>query len=295
MARDHARVNVSVWGSSQFRGLSPKAQHLYFALVTSPGLSYVGVADWRPNRLAALSEGWTARSVEEAAKELEKARTVVIDRDTEEALIRRWMKYDGLINQPRMAVSAANAYAATASARLRGVIVHELRRLRDEEPDLKGWGQEKLQEVLNEPSAPPPETPDLAQPELRLGPNQTSPTPAPAPSPTTSGSRLVRSVDSGDEDPRFAEFYSEYPRREARKKAAAAFSKALASGADPQKIIDMAKVYAQSVKDHERKHIALPASWLNGERWDDEIELPPTGTEGVPTIWDQIQPRQNED
>lgn len=287
-------MNVSVWASSQFRSLSPKAQHLYFVLVTSPDLSYAGVADWRPGRLAALSEGWTARSVEEAAKELEKARTVVIDRDTEEALIRRWMKYDGLINQPRMAVSAANAYAATASARLRGVIVHELRRLRDEEPDLKGWGQEKLQEVLNEPSTPPPETPDLAQTEVPLGPNQTSPTPAPAPAPSTSGSGHLRIADNGDENPSFAEFYSEYPRREARKNASTAFSKAIAGGADPQTIIAKAKIYAQAVKDHERKHIALPATWLNGERWDDEIELPPTGSEGGPSIWDRIQPRQNE-
>lgn len=93
---------------------------------------------------------------------------------------------------------------------------------------------------------------------------------------------------------RFAEFYSEYPRREARKKASTAFSKAIAGGADPQTIIAKAKIYAQAVKDHERKHIALPATWLNGERWDDEIELPPTGSEGGPSIWDRIQPRQNE-
>lgn len=196
---------------------------------------------------------------------------------------------------------------------IRGVIVHELRKLKSAKPELKGWGKEKLTEVLDEPEIDPNETPvyplpevrfganqssvsgsHLAQTEVQLGPNQTSPTPAPAPAPSTSGSGHLRIADNGDENPSFAEFYSEYPRREARKNASTAFSKAIAGGADPQTIIAKAKIYAQAVKDHERKHIALPATWLNGERWDDEIELPPTGSEGGPSIWDRIQPRQNE-
>lgn len=294
MARDHARVNVSIWGSSQFRSLSPQAQHLYFVLVTSSSLSYVGVADWRPKRLAALSDGWTVKAVERAGQELSAVGTVVIDEDTDEVLIRRWMKYDGLIGQPRMAVSVANAYAATASSPIRGVIVHELRRLREEEPNLKGWGQEKLQEVLNEPSKPPPETPDLAQTEVPFGPNQTSPTPAPAPSPSTPGSGHLQSTDQRSEHPRFEEFYSEYPRKVGRKKAETAFNAAVKSGVDPQKIIDAANLYAQSVQDSEKKFIAHPTTWLHAGRWDDEVELPPTGTEGTPSIWDQIQPRQSE-
>lgn len=121
----------------------------------------------------------------------------------------------------------------------------------------------------------------------------TVPPTRPDPTPNTHD-RFAEFADNGDENPSFAEFYSEYPRREARKKASTAFSKAIAGGADPQTIIAKAKIYAQAVKDHERKHIALPATWLNGERWDDEIELPPTGSEGGPSIWDRIQPRQNE-
>lgn len=186
MARDHARVNVSIWGSSKFRALTPQAQHLYFVLVTSSSLSYAGVADWRPKRLAALAGGWTVEAVESAAAELHATRTVLIDPETEEALIRSWVKWDGLINQPRMAVSVANAYADTASSILRGVIVHELRKLREAQPDLPGWAKSKLLEVLGEVQFDPSETPNYPQSEVVFGPNQTSPTPAPSPAPPPS-------------------------------------------------------------------------------------------------------------
>lgn len=91
----------------------------------------------------------------------------------------------------------------------------------------------------------------------------------------------------------FESFYSEYPRKIGKKKAETAFNAAVKTGVDPQAIIDAAKLYAASVKDSEKKFIAHPTTWLHAGRWDDEIELPPTGTEGGPTIWDSIQPRQN--
>ncbi len=139
MARDHARIWLSIWSDDDFRALPPDAQHLYFVLVTSPSLSYAGVADWRPGRIAANAAGWTAGAVRSAAEPLVRGLYVVIDEDSEEVLLRSFIRNDGLMKNPNVAVSMALAFADTASPTLRGVIVHELKRLHDTEPDLKGW------------------------------------------------------------------------------------------------------------------------------------------------------------
>lgn len=205
MPRDHARINVAIWQDPDFRELPPLAQHLYFVLWTHPDLSYAGVVDWRPGRIAALAGGWSVDGVNIAADCLEHRLFIVRDEATEECLIRSWARWDGLLKQPIMAVSFANAYAATASNDLRGVIVHEARKLREREPDMAGWEKPQVMQLLEMPSLDPrsrelpadPLTLDLTPtltPDLTLGGGvrvnpctnpspKTPPTPTPTPTP----------------------------------------------------------------------------------------------------------------
>lgn len=155
MARTHARINVELWQDEDFRGLPREAQHLYFILWTHPALSYCGVVDWRPGRIAAYAENWTALDVLEAADCLQSRLFIVTDDDTEECLIRSWAKWDGLLKEAKMSVSWANAYAAVASNDLRGVIVHEARRLRTAHPDYVGWTKDQVLRVLDRPALDP--------------------------------------------------------------------------------------------------------------------------------------------
>ena len=74
----------------------------------------------------------------------------------------------------------------------------------------------------------------------------------------------------------FDDFWSIYPRRIAKKAAAKKFAIAVQNGADPQKIIDGAKAYADAVKGSDPTFIAHPTTWLNQGRWDDE-QPPPSG------------------
>ena len=71
MANDYARVVRSIWADDDFRALSHDAQWLYFHLLTSPALTYCGVTDWRPKRIAALTADLTESGVEAASVELE--------------------------------------------------------------------------------------------------------------------------------------------------------------------------------------------------------------------------------
>ena len=67
MAREHSMINTAIWNDADFRALPWPAQHLYFVLWTHPGLSYAGVVDWRPARIAPMAGGWSVEMVQAAA------------------------------------------------------------------------------------------------------------------------------------------------------------------------------------------------------------------------------------
>ena len=66
-------------------------------------------------------------------------------------------------------------------------------------------------------------------------------------------------------------FWSLYPRREAKKDALRAWSKI--SGSEHNAILEAVVAWRNVWRQQNRctQHIPLPASWLNGERWTDEI------------------------
>lgn len=157
MPRKHAQVNMAIWNDEDWLDLPPAAQHLYLLLWIHPGLSYAGVVEWRPSRLAAKAGGWTVEEVRRAADCLEARLFIVVDEATEECLIRSWVRFDGLLKQPIMAVSFANARAEASSRDIRAVIVHEALRLQQREPNLAGWGRRQVQELLGQRSLDPRE------------------------------------------------------------------------------------------------------------------------------------------
>lgn len=129
MANDHARIRRDIWGDEDWRGLTSSAQWLYTHLLTSPNLTFAGITDWRPPRIAALTAELAAGDVEAFAQELTVARFILPDVETEEVLIRSWVKHDGLLRSPNMTKALIKAHQGTASNILRAVLVDQLTRL----------------------------------------------------------------------------------------------------------------------------------------------------------------------
>ncbi|MCZ4557932.1 hypothetical protein O4215_20435 [Rhodococcus maanshanensis] len=226
--REHARLRLDIWGDDDFRALSVPAQHLYLTLLTEPTLNYAGVADWRPSRIASKAHGWTPAAVNTAGRELAERLFIVVDEATEEVLVRSFIKHDGLMKNPRMVVSMMTAYAGVASDALRGVIVHEVRKLHENQPDLSAWtstisGDRVTVFIRRRPLDPstfptgyphagadvlpfdsgstsPSTTPSVKgsitpKPTPKVSPSvkgSPSPTPAPTPTPTTSNEVVER-------------------------------------------------------------------------------------------------------
>lgn len=148
MARDRANINTNIWTDQDWRDLPMAEQHLYMMLLSHPTLSYAGVGDWRTARLAAMTGDATPQSITAAAEGLQAARFVFIDEETEEILIRSFLRHDGLLKQPKLSISMVNAYGAIASSRIREVVTFELQKLHLEHGDWAAFGQEKVMALV---------------------------------------------------------------------------------------------------------------------------------------------------
>lgn len=153
MPREHANIRLDMWGDSDWRSLTRDAQWLYELLLTHPDTNRAGVSDWRPGRLAQMCTGTTAADVKRMGTELERKHFIVIDEDSEEVLVRSYVKYDGVLKQPNLAITMAADWTGVASQRLRGVIAYEVQQLRIRKPELAGWKSEQhLATLLSSPA-----------------------------------------------------------------------------------------------------------------------------------------------
>lgn len=104
----------------------------------------------------------------------------------------------------------------------------------------------------------------------------------PSSSKKTSSTR--KRTEPPPEHPLFAEFWSAYPRREGKGKAREAFDKAIDAGTNPLVLVSAAARYAShhSKLRTERNYLAMPATWLNQERWEDDYGTEPGNNQPPP-------------
>lgn len=279
MAREHARISTAIWIDDDFLDLTAPAQHLYFLIVSQMKLSFAGVTEWRPGRIVKLAANWSIPSVEAAALELTAAGYLVIDQESEEVLVRSFIRNDGLLSSPNITKAMLRDYSDVASRELRGVIVHELRRLHEENPRLKGW--EVCGLLLEKRSFDPSEMPTY--------------TPLSNPSVNPSRNPSVNPSDTGDGNPcgtpysllptpllptpnsrpktatyttEFESAWSIYPLKQAKKKASEAFTKALKE-VDLEVLLESIAKYRDD-PNRDPKFTKHLATWLNQGCWEDE-------------------------
>lgn len=139
MARDHARVKTSIWLDPDFTALRSAEQHLYLALMSNKGLSRCGVIDYIPSRFERLASDLTAAKFKAAVSGLRAARFVVLDEQTQELLLRSYVRHDGVLDRVNMGKATGTAFEAVVSHPIREAIGEELARLMRDAPELLGW------------------------------------------------------------------------------------------------------------------------------------------------------------
>lgn len=199
MARSHARLSLTLWNDDDFIDLSAGAQRMYMLLLSQPNVGYAGMLPLTVKRWAKRAKNTTPEQVDGWLAELEVALYIVMDEDTDELLIRTFMRNDEVWKQPNVMVSAARDATATASRRIRRHLATEAARMASF-PDLKRGSKEALDDLIEalpepfpmvdgKPSENPTANPSgdpSAYPRGRGSVTQVSTgSPPPLPSPTT--------------------------------------------------------------------------------------------------------------
>ena len=125
MARKYAKVYLSIW-ATDFRELSVAAQHLYLLLLSNPKLSAAGCIVAQPRKWSRYSEGCSKDSTEGALEELSKRRYVLCDEDTDEVLIRSFIRHDDGVGNKFLRKAIESAIAAIESPALKAHATLEL-------------------------------------------------------------------------------------------------------------------------------------------------------------------------
>lgn len=126
MARTYANIDAGIWLDPEFCGLSAGAQRTYFMLITQTNIAACG-------SLALTLRRWSKTCAEKELEvwlaELSDARFVLIDEDTEELLVRTFVKWDGGHRHPTRVKAVIATARAIASPELRETAAVELGKL----------------------------------------------------------------------------------------------------------------------------------------------------------------------
>lgn len=133
MARDHGRVLCKIWRDKDFRVLPRSAQALYMQLLSQPDVNNAGVLPLMVSKWAKGCEELTRDDMVRDIAVLVDAGFIVVDTETEEVLIRSFIRNDGGMKHRYIFKNALKMAEGVDSEKIRVVLAAELRRTRDAE------------------------------------------------------------------------------------------------------------------------------------------------------------------
>jgi hypothetical protein len=173
-ARQFGKLLKANWGKDAWTHLSTDAQWLYAYLVSQPTTDTAGVFQIRISKWSKGSPDMTKERVAAAAKMLVDRGWIAVDHDTEEGLLRNYMRDDWA---GKLIFKGALARALLVqSMPLRAVLLSEIRELKCERPIVE---DDQLSLIADLEQSVPPDF-DVASVVGFLRP---SPPPSPKPSP----------------------------------------------------------------------------------------------------------------
>ena len=164
MAQDFAPLFRSIWLDDDWRGLSMDAQHVYAMLMSHPNRNAAGVLPIAIKKWVRLARDLTVDRLEAALTELDGKGFIVLDDETDEVLVRSYIRRAKVYTHIRLLANALREVSEIESPRLRSVACQELARLPrlavPDNPKMRAEAeaaQVRLDELVS--SCPPPKGP----------------------------------------------------------------------------------------------------------------------------------------
>jgi hypothetical protein len=125
VARTFARIRVDIWRDPEWQRLTLEAQWLFVLLLGQVGLSMAGCLITRPAVWARVADV-ELEQLEKWLLELEHAGLIVIDVETQELIVRKFVAHDGVLRNQNMGRAMWAAWERIESAPLRQIVIDNL-------------------------------------------------------------------------------------------------------------------------------------------------------------------------
>jgi hypothetical protein len=135
MAQDWVKIKTSIWMDSDFTNLPSEAQRVYHLIIEQPEVTLCGVIQPACKRWARYATDSTIEGIELAVSILRARSFIEIDEDTDELLIRSFVRHGVALSSDNAIVGMSRAFETIHSEVLRKVVIEELRKVDDQ--DLK--------------------------------------------------------------------------------------------------------------------------------------------------------------
>lgn len=126
MARDYAKIITRIWADDDFKELGATAQRLYFQLLSQPDVSMCGVVTLAERRWSMQVADQSVDAITDDIVSLEQSRFIVVDRVTQEVLVRSYVRHDEAWRSPNGMKGIDSAVRSVLSTRLKSVCRGEL-------------------------------------------------------------------------------------------------------------------------------------------------------------------------
>jgi hypothetical protein len=156
MSRSYANVATAIWRDPDFLRLPSRAQRTYFLLITQEDISAAGTLPLTIRRWSRLCADGDAGAIRADLETLTAARFVVYDEDTEELLVRSFVRWDAGYGNPKRRPVILRAAAAAMSTAVRQGLAAEFERLGLPIDGIPGSHPHGVSDGQSEPIAPNP-------------------------------------------------------------------------------------------------------------------------------------------
>lgn len=126
---EYGKLYKAAWGDADFKALTEGEQALYHKLISQSDTSLAGVLTYAPVRWAGQTAGMTVADIESRMAGLVEKRYALVDLETQEVLIRSYIRNDSGWRSPRTMLGVAGAVRRILSKSLRAAVSVELQRI----------------------------------------------------------------------------------------------------------------------------------------------------------------------
>jgi hypothetical protein len=129
MARSYGHIMSAIWNDPEFRALDGASQRAYLMLVTQSEITSAGTLALTIKRWSQYASNTPPDAISDSLFRLESKRFIALDEDTEELVVRSFVKWDGGANNPKRIPAISAAANAVVSPKVRAVLAAELTKL----------------------------------------------------------------------------------------------------------------------------------------------------------------------